>query len=215
MKRKSFAVLGLGKFGSSIVEGMSEAGVDVLAVDKDAENVHNVAEFATVAVKADVCDAETMSNLGLSNMDAVVVAVTGNMDASIMATILAKEAGVPLVVAKAKDDIHARILKKVGADRIIVPEKESGIRMARWLMTGSFIDFIELSDRISMVEITVRPEWVGKSLRELKLREKARINVIALRVNEEVIVNMNPDMPLSPNDTMWVTVDKKDIDKLA
>lgn len=215
MIKKSYAILGLGKFGASIAEEMSKAGVDVLAVDIDEDSVHSVSDFVTVAVRADVCDTETMKSLGLSNMDAAIVAITGNLDASIMATITAKEAGIPVVVAKAKDEIHAKILEKVGADRIIVPEKESGIRMARCLMSGNFIDFIELSDKISMVELNVRPEWIGKSLRELKLREKARINVIAVHTEQEVTVNMNPDMPLKAGYSMWVTVDKRDIDKLA
>lgn len=215
MKKKSFAVLGLGKFGISVAEEMARAGVDVLAVDLDEENVHYVADFVTCAMKVDVCDSEAMGSLGLSNMDGVIVAITGSLDASIMATIVAKEAGVPLVIAKAKDEIHARILKKVGADRIIVPERESGIRMARCLISGNFIDFISLSDHISMVEIPVRPEWVGKSLLELNLRGKAGVNVIAIRQGEELTVTVDPQMPLKADNTMWVTIDKKNIGKLA
>ena len=215
MKKKSYAVLGLGKFGISVAEEMARAGVDVLAIDMDEERVHNVASVVACAMKADVCDSETMHELGLSNMDGVVVAITGSLDASIMATIIAKEAGVPVVVAKAKDEIHAKILEKVGADRIIIPEKESGRRMARCLTYGNFIDFIDLSDHISMVEIAVRPEWVGKSLMELKLREKKGVNVIAIHSGNEVNVAIDPHMPLKAGTTMWVTIDKKNIVKLV
>ena len=214
MKKKSFAVLGLGKFGTSVAEEMSRAGVDVLAVDMEEENVHNVVDIVTCAMKVDVRDSETLASLGLSNMDAVIVAITESLDASIMATITAKEAGVPMVIAKAKNDIHAKILKKVGADRIIIPEKESGTRMARCLVSGNFIDFIELSDKVSMVEISVRPEWVGKGLRELALRDKIGVNVIAIHSGNDMIVNIHPDTPLKEEDTLWVIASEKEIEKL-
>lgn len=215
MKTKSFAILGLGKFGTSIAEEMAKAGVNVLVVDQDEERVHGLADIVTHAVKADVCDSEAMNELGLSNMDGVVIAIAESVEASVMATIIAKEAGVPLVVAKARDAVHARILRKVGADRVIIPEKESGIRMARSLMNGNFIDFIELSERISMIEIPVRAEWVGKCLLELRLREKFGINVIAMNIGGEMEVAVDPQIPLKENSSMWVTIEKKDIGKLA
>ncbi len=214
MKKKSFAVLGLGKFGSGVAREMARIGADVLAVDLDEENVHMIAGEVTCAMKADVCDNETLQNLGLSNMDGVVVAITGSLDASIMATIFAKEAGVPIVVAKARDAVHAKILEKVGADRTIIPEKESGIRMARCLISGNFIDVIELSDHISIVEIQVKPEWAGKNLSELRLREKAGVNVIALWAEGELTAAVDPGMPLKAEYTMWVMVDKKNLEKL-
>lgn len=214
MKKKSFAVLGLGKFGAGVAREMARIGADVLAVDLDEENVHMIADEVTCAMKADVCDNETLQTLGLSNMDAVVVAITESLDASIMATIFAKEAGVPIVVAKARDAVHAKILEKVGADRTIIPEKESGIRMARCLISGNFIDVIELSDHISIVAIQVKPEWAGKSLSELRLREKAGMNIIALRAEGELTAAVDPNMPLKPEYTMWVMVDKKNLEKL-
>lgn len=215
MKKKSFAVLGLGKFGRSVAREMACAGADVLAVDIDEEHVHGIADVAACAMVVDVCDSEAMSELGLSNMDGVIIAITESLDASIMATILAKEAGVPMVIAKAKDEIHARILEKVGADRIVIPEKESGVRMARCLISGNFIDFIELSDRISMVEIQVKPEWVGKNLKELCLREKAGVNVIALRMGKELTVSIDPEQQLEQGSTLWITIDKRNIRNLV
>lgn len=215
MKRKSYAVLGLGKFGTSMAAELAKAGAEVLAVDLNEENVHNIAETVTYAVKADVCDAEAMNSLGLSNMDGVVVAITESMDASIMATILAKEANVPFVMSKAKDEIHKRILEKVGADRVIIPEKESGIRMAYNMLSGNFMDFVELSDRIRLIEIPIRPEWQGKTLRELNLRQKLKINILAIHKANEVVVNIDPDAVLEAGITMWLTVDKADMFKLA
>ncbi len=214
MAKKSFAVIGLGKFGRSIVEEMVKAGADVLAIDMDEEKVKKVSEFVTCAAQADVRDMDAMDEFGISNMDGVVVAMTGSLDASIMATIYAKEAGVPYVLVKAQDEIHERILKKVGADRVIIPEQESGIRVARNMVTGNFIDFIELSDRVKMIEMKVRQEWVGRSLRDLDLRKKHALNVIAVRQDGELLVNQDPDQPLQKDITLLVTVDKKDLQKL-
>lgn len=215
MKNKSYAVLGLGKFGSSVAREMTEAGAEVLAVDIDEERVHEMASIVACAVKADVCDVETIESLGLSNMDGVVVAITGDMNASIMGTILAKEAGVEYVLAKAKDDVHTRILEKVGADKVVIPEKEFGMRIARTVMSGNFLDFVELSDRVRLVEMPVKDEWVGKSLIDLDLRRTRKINVVAVRDSEdEVHVNYPPDAPLSAGMSLYVTVDRNNISKL-
>lgn len=215
MKVKSCAVLGLGKFGMSLAKELSVAGAEVMVVDLDEEKVHVAAEFATCAVSADVRDAEEIANLGLSNMDIVVVAITSSMDASILATILAKEEGVPFVLAKADGEIHAKILQKVGADRIVVPEKEFGIKMARNLVSGNFVDFIELSKNVRMIEMPVKDEWQGRSLKDLDLRKKYKVNVIAIRSGDEVISNPEPDMPLQKDMGLLLTVEKQFVSKLA
>ncbi len=215
MINKSFAVLGLGKFGESVVRELYEAGADVLAVDRNKERLQSVADFATYAVAADIEDAEAVNALGLSNMDGVVIAVTENLNASILGTIYAKEAGVPYVAAKAKDETHIRILRKLGADMTVLPEYESGIRIARHLATGNILNFVELSANIRMVEISIRREWEGHSLLELDLRRKERINVIAIRNGDEVITNPNPRQPLEDGCSMLITVDKKDLNRLV
>lgn len=214
MKRKSFAIFGLGKFGFSVARELSQAGADVMAFDIDEEKVHEIASYVTKAMKVDVCDMETMESLGLSNMDGVIIAITGNLDASIMATIICKEVGVPYVISKSGDQIHATILQKLGADKVIVPEKESGIRVARSLMAGNIREFIELSDRIKMIEISTKKEWVGKTLRELNLRQKHGINVIGIRDNNEILINYDPDTPIRDTDSFVVVLDKKDLPKL-
>lgn len=213
-KAKSYAVIGMGRFGSAIALELAKSGADVMAVDYSEERVRSVAEYVTYAVKADVTDADAMEHLGLGNMDAVIVAVTRSLDASILATITAKENGAPYVIAKAIDERHAKVLKKVGADKIIIPEKESGIRIARTLANGDFLDFFELSDRISMVEVSVQPEWIGKTLRELDFRRKYGVNVIAYEAErEELIVNIPPDLALS-NGTIWITGIVEDVAKV-
>lgn len=213
---KQYAVLGLGKFGMSVARELSAAGDDVLAVDNDEERAAEAKDFCTYAVKADVCDVGTLMSLGISNMDGVVVAITGNYNASIIATITAKELGVPYVMSKASDPVHAKILEKIGADRVIIPEKESGVRVARALSSGRFLDFIELSDRIRLIELNPRTDWVGRTLRELDLRRQESINVVALRMeNGELTVSPDPDMPLTQKCAMIITVDREDIHKLV
>ena len=197
--KKSFAVLGLGKFGMSLARELSKAGAEVLGVDIDKEMVHEVADDITCAMCADVRDAETLETLGLSNMDAVIVAITGDLNASVM--------------AKAEDDIHTKILKKVGADKVIIPERESGTRTARMLLSSNIVDFIELSKNICLIEEEVKQEWVGKNLRELNLRQKHKMNVVALRKGEEVIANISPDKPLEAGMRLMAIMDRKDLPK--
>lgn len=211
---KSFAVFGLGKFGRSVATELANAGADVLAIDNDKERVHALADVVTCAVAADIRDTEAMEELGISNMDAVVVAITRSLDASILATIFAKEAGVPYVIAKSQDETHSKILKKVGADKVVRPELETGIRTARHLATGNILDFVELSETIKMLEINIKPEWAGCTLRELDLRGKEHINVIAIRKDGELIVNPDPDSILAPDLSMLITVEKKYLHRL-
>ncbi len=202
---KSYAVIGMGRFGSSVAIELARSGADVLVIDTNEERVRAIAEHVTHAVKGDITDAETVAALGLGNMDAVVVAVTRSMDASILATISAKESGAPYVISKAMDEMHGKILTKVGADKVIIPEKESGVRIARNLINGNFLDFYELSDHISMVEIAVKKEWMGQNLRQLDFRREYGVNVIAYEAKgKELIVNIPPDMALGEG-TVWMT----------
>ncbi len=213
-KNNSYAVIGMGRFGTAVAMELSNSGADVLAVDINEERVRAISEHVTCAVKADISDAETVASLGLGNMDAVVVAMTRSMDASILATISAKESGAKYVIAKAQNEMHAKILTKVGADKVIVPEKESGRRIAKNLVNGNFLDFFELSDRISMVEIPVQEEWIGFNLRELDFRRKYSVNVIAYEANgKDLIVNIPPDMPLDKG-TIWITGMVEDVSRV-
>ena len=213
---KSFAVIGLGKFGQSVAVELANTGADVLAIDIDKERVHAVADIVTCSVAVDVRDTESMDTLGLSNMDAVVIAITEKLDISILATIYAKDAGVGTVVCKAQDETHKKILEKLGADQIIMPEHETGIRLARRLSNTRVINFMEISDKLKMLEIDVKSNWIGKSLRELNLRKKENINIIAVRADtsSEYEVNPSPDIKLTDNMTLLITCDAKDLNNL-
>lgn len=159
--KKEFVVIGLGRFGRSVATTLAESGCEVMAVDRDPDKVHTVAEEVTYAVTADVTDGEALNSLGISNFDGAVIGIGEDMESSIMTTILVKELGIPYVLAKAQTDLHARVLRKVGADAVVFPEKETGIRIAHNLMMGNFFDAVELSATLSMMELPTKAEWVG------------------------------------------------------
>ena len=196
MKEKSYAVIGLGQFGMSVAETLAESDCDVLAIDAREENIQEIADKVTYAVRADVREPEVLRSLGVQNVDVAVIAVAENMEASIMATMQAKELGVPYVLVKAMNALHGKILEKIGADRVIYPEQSMGLRVARNLMSGGFLDVFELSTEFSMAEFPVPAEWVGKSLQELQLRESHDINIIAIKVGDDVEINLDPVKPL-------------------
>ena len=196
MKEKSYAVIGLGQFGMSVAETLAESDCDVLAIDAREENIQEIADKVTYAVRADVREPEVLRTLGVQNVDVAVIAVAENMEASIMATMQAKELGVPYVLAKAMNALHGKILEKIGADRVIYPEQSMGLRVARNLMSGCFLDVFELSTEFSMAEFPVPTEWIGKSLQELQLRESHDINIIAIKVGDDVEINLDPVKPL-------------------
>ena len=151
MKKKTFGVFGLGRFGTSIVEELSKSGADVIAVDNDPALVQKVSSFATVAIVADVCNQNAMRELGLSSMDAVMIAMAGHLESSIMAIVQAKEAGVPMVWAKARDDTQKMVFEKLGADRVMIPEREAGISVAKNMVSADLLDLIELTENIRLV----------------------------------------------------------------
>lgn len=168
MKDKSFAVIGLGQFGTALAITLAESNCDVLAIDDKEENIQEIAEKVTYAVKADVREPGILQSLGVQNVDVAIIAVSENMEASISATMQAKELGVPFVMAKATNGLHGRILNKIGADQVINPEQSMGLRVAKNLMSSGFLDIFELSSEFSMAEFRIPDEWVGKSLSELE-----------------------------------------------
>lgn len=213
MAEKEFVVFGLGKFGESVARTLVKCGCEVLVVDKDEEKIQEIADVVTYAVRADITDQEALKSLGIGNMDGAVVAIADNMEASIMATILAKELGVGNVIAKAQNELHAKVLKKIGADAIIFPEKEMGVRIARNLSFGTFLDTIELSSSFSMVETAIPAEWIGKSLRQLNLRNR-KLNVIAIKKGDQMDISPDPDRKLTADEILIVVGYNKDLSKL-
>lgn len=194
--KRTYAVLGLGRYGMAVARELVNSGADLLAVDIDQETVNLAASELPHCKCADITEAEVIERLGIANADVVIIAMAGNLEASVMATMLCKEAGVKTVIAKCSNEMHRRILLRTGADKVVFPENESGIRLAKNLMSSGFIDVIELSQGVSMVELGVRDEWIGKSLIDLRLRKKYGMNIVAIRSDGNIIVNIDPEMPL-------------------
>ena len=194
--RKQYAVFGLGSFGESVAVTLQELGCEVVVVDNHMERIEDISPYVSYAVQADIEDPEVIRSLGARNLDGVVVAVADDMEASIMATLVSKEIGVPYVLAKAKNELHAKVLKKIGADSIIFPEKEIGQSVARNLVSGEFVDWISLSPDYSITEIQVPEKWIGKSLLEIDVRRTRDVNVVGVRSGEKIQVTIDPEEPL-------------------
>ena len=209
---KSVAVLGLGKYGKSLAENLYMMGADVLAVDKDKELINEFAGKCTSAVCANLENEDEVEALGLKNMD-IVVCATGNLAAAIMSVAVAKEKGVPLIVAKTSSDRMSSILLKIGVDKILDPEGEGGMRSARILLSKSFKDFLEIDSNMYIVEMYVKDEWVGKNLIELGLRQKHRMNVIAVRKKDQKWGFSSPNEPLEKDMVLLIAMEKKDVNK--
>lgn len=214
-RKKDFVVFGLGKFGRSVAQTLTQNGCDVLAIDKNEETIQEVSDFVTHAVQADVTDADALAALGIRNFEVAVIAISNDMQSSIMSTILAKEMGVEYVVAKAQNDIHKRVLEKVGADRVIFPEREIGVRIANNLTSDSFVDFIELSDDFSIVELEVKEQWKGKTLRELDMRNEYGLNVIGMRQGATMTITPGPDKLLELGEILIVIGSNRNLMKLS
>ncbi len=191
--RKQYAVFGLGSFGESVAVALQELGCEVVVVDNHMERIEDISPYVSYAVQADIEDPEVIRSLGARNLDGVVVAVADDMEASIMATLVSKEIGVPYVLAKAKNELHAKVLKKIGADSIIFPEKEIGQSVARNLVSGEFVDWISLSPDYSITEIQVPEKWIGKSLSEIDVRRTKDVNVVGVRIGEKIQVTIDPE----------------------
>ena len=203
MNSRSYAVIGLGQFGMTVALTLADAGCDVLAIDDREENVQDIAEPGI------------LQSVGVQNVDVAVIAVAENMEASIIATMQVKELGVPFVMAKAMNALHGRILEKIGADKVIYPEQSMGVRVARNLLSSGFLDTFELSPEFSMAEFKIPDSWVGKTLRDLKIREKNKINLVGLKQGNDVDINPSPIEPLPADCTVMAIGKNEDLNKVS
>lgn len=202
MSQKQIAVIGLGRFGASVARTLHNMGHEVLGIDSNQELVDQLADSLTYTVMADTTDEEALRALGLRNFDVVVVAIGSDVQASILTTVILKELGVPVVVAKASSELHGRTLAKVGADKVIYPERDMAARLAHSLLTGSQIDYIELSPEFTIMEMAVPPQLAGQTLREMNLRNRFGISVMAIKKGEEINAAPLADDVVNPGDTL-------------
>ena len=212
--KKTYAVFGLGRYGTAVAKELVENGMEVIAIDTDQKIVNDTAAYLPVCKCADVTDAEVISRLGIGSIDTVIVCMASNLEASVMAVALCKEAGVKNVIAKCGNEMQQKILLRVGADQVVFPENESGIRLAKNLLSSGFIDMISLSKDVSMVEIDVKDEWCGKNLIELNLRKKHGFNIVAIKKGDKVTVNINPEQELDAETTLIVIANTAKLGKL-
>ena len=212
--KKTYAIFGLGRYGTAVARELVENGMEVIAVDTDQRIVTDAAAYLPVCKCADVTDAEVISRLGIGSIDTVIVCMASNLEASVMAVTLCKEAGVKNVIAKCANEMQQKILLRVGADKVGFPEPESGIRLAKNLLSSGFIDMISLSNDVSIVEIDVKNEWCGKNLIELNLRKKYGFNIVAIKKGEKVTIDINPEQVLDAQTTLIVIANTSKLGKL-
>ena len=186
-----------------------------MAVDRDYTKVQKMADSVTYAAQADMTDEDAMKDLGIKNFDIAVIATGSNIEASIEATLICKDAGITTVIAKATTDTHERILEKIGADKIIFPELDSGERLARVISGSNLLEFIEFSNEFSLAEVRVHKAWVGKDLMELDFRNKYNLNVVAFERGGKTIINPGPHTKIEKNDLIVLLGGKEDVEKIS
>ena len=212
--KKQFIVVGLGRFGTAIAETLCQDGAEVLGVDRRMDVVEDLRDTLTHTVQMDAMDRDALSALGIPDFDVAFVTMGSDIRASGTIVMSLKELGAKQVIAKAQDEFHGRMLEKLGADRVLFPERDMGRRVAHNLVSGDIIDFLELSSEYSMAEIRPKPEWVGKTLMELNMRSKLGINVVAIRTGESLNAMPLPNTAISEEDVLLVVVKDETLAKL-
>jgi trk system potassium uptake protein TrkA len=212
MKMKQYAVIGLGRFGSSLAKELINEGVEVLGIDRDEEVVNEMADVLTHAIVVDSTDEEALRSIGIRNFDCVIVAIGDDIQASIMTAILLKEMGVGTVVAKALSELHGKVLERLGVDRVIFPERDMGIRVAHQLVNPNLLDYIELSKDYTIAELSVPKCLSGKSLKELDARAKFGCSVVAINKKNGIIIAPTASDVLNERDVMVIIGTNKQIE---
>ena len=203
-KDKQYLVIGCGRFGSSVAKKMCQLGNEVMVIDKDEDSINNIAELVTHTAIVDVTEERDLKSIGLGNLDVVIVAIRSDIRASIMATVMAKEMGVPKVVCKAKDELQAKVLYKIGADKVVFPERDMGIRLAYNLASENILDQINLDPEYSIMEIVTPQNWVGKTIIELNLRAKYDITVLAVKTQSGLKVMPSPNYKMQEKNILII-----------
>lgn len=198
--QKEYIVIGLGRFGTSVAKQLEANGCKVLAIDRDEKKIRQIAEYVTLAMCVDVTNEEALKELGGRNFNGAIISIGHGLEAAVLASIWAKEQGIDLVIAKAYDETQGKILTKIGVDEIVHPEKERGVHLANALAFNNLFDAIELTSEYSIADIDILGSWIGKSLKELNLRKKYGVNVVAIRRGGALVINPDADDPVQKND---------------
>lgn len=210
---KEFVVIGLGRFGGSIVRELNALAMDVMAIDLSEARVNEYSEIATHAVVADTTDEAVMKSLGIRNFDQVIVAIGENIQTSTLTTLILKELGVKKVIAKAQNDYHAKILNKIGADLVVHPERDMGRRIAHNIASASVLDYLELADEYSIVEAKANERIAGQTIVDLDIRANFGINIIAIKRDKDVIISPDPNMNIELGDILIMIGHDNDLNR--
>lgn len=213
MKRQ-FCIIGCGRFGATVANKLTELGCEVMVVDTDEETIQNIANDVTYAVQADATDENSLKSIGVRNFDVVVISIGENIQSSILVTLMVKELGVKHIVAKAQNELHGKVLSKIGANRIVYPEKEMGIRIAKNLVSDNILDYIELAPDYSIMEVLALDEWIGKNLIEIDMRAKYGVNVMAIKHGTEIDIAVTADITIKEGDILVVIGHNDDLKKI-
>lgn len=212
--KKRYVVFGVDRFGAAVARTLEKGGNQVIAVDIDPTKIQQISEDVSYAMTADVLDPEAVEGLGLKNIDGAVITMVDHMEASIVTAMTCLDMHIPYILARAKNEVHGRILTKIGVDRIVYPEREMGTRVGKFMDDRDFMDWIALSPEYSLVEVRVPSEWVGKSLSQLDLRRKCCFNVVGLKDGQGIIVTPDPDMVLRADCMMYIIGHNADLEKI-
>lgn len=214
MAKKEIAVFGIGRFGHNVAKTLFRLGHTVLAVDKDEERIQGVVDHSTRAIQADVTDDEAIKAMGVAGFDAAVVAIGSRLEDSVLAAMALKEHGVRHILAKASSERHGRLLQRVGADRIVFPERDMAIRTAKTIVSANVLDLIEITPDVSIEEVTAGGRLVGRSLAELDLRARYGVTIIAIRRGSRVIVSPGASETIMDDDTLVAIGPNANLDQL-
>lgn len=213
---KKFLVIGLGRFGQSVAHSLANQKCEVMILDKEEARLQDVRDEVTYALIGDATDRSVLEKIGVKNFDTIIVCIGDSLEASVMVTVLSKELGASRVIVKAQNEMHAKVLNLVGADKVVLPERDMGARLAKSLTTETFMDYIELSDSHSIIEMEVPKSWTGKTILELDVRKKFGINILAIKKGDG-LVNAAPGggATIEPDDIIVVLGEKKSLEKLC
>jgi len=213
MKRQ-FCIIGCGRFGATVANKLTELGCEVMVIDTDEETIQNIANDVTYAVQADATDENSLKSIGVRNFDVVIISIGENIQSSILVTLMVKELGIKHIVAKAQNELHGKVLSKIGANRIVYPEKEMGIRIAKNLVSDNILDYIELAPDYSIMEVLALEEWLGKNLMEINMRAKYGVNVMAIKHGTEINIAVTADNTIKEGDILVVIGHNDDLKKI-
>ncbi|TCP53681.1 trk system potassium uptake protein TrkA [Tumebacillus sp. BK434] len=211
---KQFAVVGLGRFGTSVARTLYEMGYDVLGIDSDDDIIQDIADLVTHAVTADSTDENALKSIGIRNFDVVIVAIGNDVKNSILTTLILKELGVQYIVVKAQDELHGKVLEKIGADKVVYPERDMGYRVAHNLVSPNILDYIELAPDYSIYELQAPSKFIGKSLEQLDLRRRYGVNVMAIKHGKDINISPIATDLLHQGDVLVVVGKNEDLDEL-